>query len=83
MKDDSEGGYEAYGDHFLGIIFPLLVTQPCLSQSHKIFRSRCEIEGKICDMIMDSGSVKNYIASNVVEKLGLPVKPHTHPYYVG
>ena len=36
----------------------------------------------MCDMIMDSGSVDNYISSNMVEKLELPITPHPNPYKV-
>ncbi|XP_026438059.1 uncharacterized protein LOC113336623 [Papaver somniferum] len=34
-------------------------------------------------MIIDSGSVDNYIASVVVEKMGLPITPHPTPYSIG
>ena len=59
-----------------------MLTQPCFSQKHNIFQSKCLIGGKVCDIIMDSGSVDNYIASNVVEKLELLVTPHPTPYKV-
>ncbi|KAL5719094.1 hypothetical protein ACHQM5_011919 [Ranunculus cassubicifolius] len=79
----SDDVYEAMGDRFNGMIRPLLLSQPCYSQRHRLFKSRCLIGGKVCDIMMDSGSVDNYIASIVVEKLGLPVTPHPRPYKVG
>ncbi|XP_026416582.1 uncharacterized protein LOC113312021 [Papaver somniferum] len=70
-------------DEFVGMIRPLLLTQPCPSQRHNIFRSKCYIGGKFCNMIIDGGSVDNYVAAHVVKKLGLPVHPHPVPYFVG
>ncbi|XP_026455778.1 uncharacterized protein LOC113356752 [Papaver somniferum] len=70
-------------DEFVGMIRPLILTQPCPSQRHNIFRSKCYIGGKICNIIIDGGSVENYVATHVVKKLGLPVHPHPVPYSVG
>ncbi|XP_026416146.1 uncharacterized protein LOC113311530 [Papaver somniferum] len=81
--DDYPDLHEIYGDHLVGMIRPLLLNHPCYSQIHSIFKTKCFIGGKVCDMIIDSGSVDNYISSMMVEKLGLPVTPHPHPYYVG
>ncbi|XP_026435080.1 uncharacterized protein LOC113332781 [Papaver somniferum] len=88
--DDEEGEedenielHETYGEHFVGMIRPLMLTEPCYSQRHNIFKTKCFIGGKVCDMIIDSGSVDNYIAFVVVEKMGLPTTPHPTPYSVG
>ncbi|XP_026398261.1 uncharacterized protein LOC113294050 [Papaver somniferum] len=85
--EDEEEGYpdlhEVYGDHLVGMIRPLLLNQTCYSQRHIMFKTKCFIGGKVCDMIIDSGSVDNYISSMVIEKLGLPISPHPHPYSVG
>lgn len=70
-------------NEFVGMIRPLFLTQQCKSQRHNIFKSRCYIGGKICKMIIDSGSVDNYIADHVVKKLELPVTSHPEPYTVG
>ncbi|XP_026383572.1 uncharacterized protein LOC113279075 [Papaver somniferum] len=40
-------------------------------------------EDKLCSMIIDSGSTENYVAAQLVEKLGLPVTFHPIPYFVG
>ncbi|XP_026398862.1 uncharacterized protein LOC113294699 [Papaver somniferum] len=88
--DDDEGDedenielHKTYGEHFVGMIRTLMLTEPCYSQRHNIFKTKCFIGGKFCDMIIDSGSVDNYIASVVVEKMGLPTTPHPTPYFVG
>ncbi|XP_026430801.1 uncharacterized protein LOC113327898 [Papaver somniferum] len=86
--EDEEEDYpylhEVYGDHLVGMIRPLMLNQPCYSQRHCIFKTKCFIGRKVCDMIIDSsGSVDNYISSMVAEKLGSPVTPHPHPYFLG
>ncbi|XP_026437818.1 uncharacterized protein LOC113336036 [Papaver somniferum] len=68
---------------FLGMIRPVLITEPCPTQRHNIFRSHCFIEEKLCTMIIDSGSTENYVSAKLVEKLGLPVTLHPKPYSVG
>ncbi|XP_026378284.1 uncharacterized protein LOC113272699 [Papaver somniferum] len=82
-EEDYPDLHEVYVDHLVCMILPLLLNQPCYSQRHSIFKTKCFIGGKVCDMVIDSGSVDNYISSMVVEKLGLPVTPHPHPYSVG
>ncbi|GKV35062.1 hypothetical protein SLEP1_g43380 [Rubroshorea leprosula] len=34
----------------------------------------------VCNVIIDSESCKNVVSNYMVEKLGLPVKDHSHPY---
>ncbi|XP_071695204.1 uncharacterized protein [Rutidosis leptorrhynchoides] len=38
------------------------------------------ISGKVCSLIVDSGSCANTTLSHMVEKLGLVTKKHPHPY---
>ncbi|XP_027351492.1 uncharacterized protein LOC113862615 [Abrus precatorius] len=47
---------------------------------HNIFHTQCTTQGKICDVIIDSGSCENVVSSYMVEKLKLPTKDHPHPY---
>ncbi|GLU23899.1 hypothetical protein SLE2022_398740 [Rubroshorea leprosula] len=47
---------------------------------HNIFHTRCTSRGKVCNVIIDSGSCENVVSNYMVEKLGLPVKDHPHPY---
>ena len=39
-------------------------------QRENIFHTRCEIQGNICSMIVDSESCTNVISNLVVDKLG-------------
>lgn len=69
----------------------LVVRRTCLalriredtSQRHKLFHSRCTINDRVCNLIIDSGSCENVIAEEVVSKLKLPIQPHPSPYKLG
>ena len=41
------------------------------SQRHSIFRTKCRCKGKVCKVIVDSGSIDNLFSIKMVEKLGL------------
>lgn len=47
---------------------------------NNIFHSTCTIGGKVCRLIIDSGSCENIVAEEVVEKLKLDTKQHPNPY---
>ena len=49
-------------------------------QRNNLFRSRCTIEGKVCKLIIDSGSSENVIAADAVKKLSLKDELHPTPY---
>lgn len=52
-------------------------------QRHTIFKTRCTIQGQVCDVIIDSGSSENIVLKTLVKILKLPSKPHTTPYKIG
>jgi len=45
-----------------------------------IFHTRCTTAGKVCDVIIDSGSCENVVSNYMVEKLDTPTQSHPHPY---
>ena len=47
---------------------------------HNIFHTRCTTKGKVCDIIIDSGSCENVVSNYMVDKLKLPTQTHPHPY---
>ena len=47
-----------------------------------LFRIKCKIMGKVCRVIIDSGSIDNIINEEVVEKLKLKRIQHVNPYKV-
>lgn len=48
-----------------------------------IFKSTCTIRGRVCTFIIDSGSSKNIIADDAINKLGLVREQHPAPYTLG
>ena len=52
-------------------------------QRNEIFRARCTISKRVCDLIIDSGSVKNIASKSLVTKLGLKTEKHPSPYKIG
>ena len=52
------------------------------SQRRALFRIRCKIMGKVCRVIIDSGSTNNIISKEAVNKLKLKRIPHANPYKV-
>ena len=53
------------------------------TQHHKLFRTRCTVNGSFCDLIIDSGSQEYIISKDVVERLQLKIKTHPNPYAIG
>jgi len=50
------------------------------SQRQNIFHSRCNINDKLCPLLIDNGSCVNVASTRVVDKLGLKTIPHAKPY---
>lgn len=51
-------------------------------QRKTLFRTTCKVSGKVCRVIMDSGSMNNLAPTEMVNKLGLKKLPHPYPYKV-
>ena len=69
----------------------LLVTRRTLSvqmkeedtleqQRDNIFHTRCHVQGKTCNVVIDSGSCTNVASALMVKKLGLNLIPDSRPY---
>ncbi|PKU80605.1 hypothetical protein MA16_Dca011729 [Dendrobium catenatum] len=66
---------------------PLLVLRRLLNshkeepmQRHNIFRTRCTVDGRVCQLIIDSGSCENVASTVLIERLNLPTEDHPSPY---
>ncbi|XP_050255227.1 uncharacterized protein LOC126701144 [Quercus robur] len=69
---------------------PLLVTRracftPCKSEGEdwlrsNIFQTTYTMGGKVCRLVIDSGSCENVISEEVVQKLGLATEKHPNSY---
>ncbi|PKU84723.1 putative mitochondrial protein [Dendrobium catenatum] len=47
---------------------------------HSIFRTRCTVKDRVCNVIIDSGSCENVVAATMVDKLQLTTTDHPKPY---
>ena len=52
------------------------------SQRNVIFKTTCTINGKVCDVIIDSGSSENIVSEALVKALKHKVEPHATPYKI-
>lgn len=51
-------------------------------QMKNLSRTKIKCHGKVCNVIIDSGSTKNLVFCKMVQKLNLPKKTHPYPYHV-
>ncbi|XP_059067896.1 uncharacterized protein LOC131858615 [Cryptomeria japonica] len=61
------------------LIMPVTQERP---QRNNLFRTTCKVKGKVCKVIVDSGSSENLVSNEMVNKLGLERIPHPNPYRV-
>ena len=52
------------------------------AQRRSLFRTTCKVSGKVCKVIVYSGSIDNFSSKEMVDKLGLQTIPHPYPYRV-
>ena len=45
-----------------------------------IFQTTCTIGGKVCRLVIDSGSCESVVSEEAIQKLGLATGKHTNPY---
>jgi hypothetical protein len=87
---DEDGGAEeefVTGEAESGLLFT--VRRVCFTlrkvedgdeQRHNLFHSRCMIGGKVCHLVIDSGSCENVVVEEVVKKMALETEQHPTPY---
>ncbi|XP_016740300.2 uncharacterized protein [Gossypium hirsutum] len=49
-------------------------------QRENIFHTCCQVQGKLCSVIIDGGSCTNVASTLMVDKLNLPTTKHPNPY---
>jgi hypothetical protein len=52
-------------------------------EGERLFHSKMWVKGTLLHFIVDSGSQKNLISTEVVKQLGLSTTPHPQPYNIG
>ncbi|KAI0491611.1 hypothetical protein KFK09_025871 [Dendrobium nobile] len=85
VKENSAEDLEAdEGDPLICVIEKLLIAprQQVDSQRNAIFKMRCTINGKVCDLLIDSGCTENIIARSKVQALNLKTTKNRHPYRI-
>ncbi|KAI0529675.1 hypothetical protein KFK09_002229 [Dendrobium nobile] len=72
------------GDPLVCVLEKLLLAprKPVLSQRHSIFKTKCTIGGKVCDLLVDSGCTENVVSRNVVQALQLKTTKNPQPYKI-
>ena len=74
---------EAEGENLM--IRRTLLKEPVkadTTQRRALFLVQCKVKGKLCRMIIDSGSTNNIISLEVANKLKLERLPHSCPYKI-
>ncbi|KAJ1697651.1 hypothetical protein LUZ63_006163 [Rhynchospora breviuscula] len=86
-EGDEEGDFDKGEDEgepsFVIRRLMLAPKQDDATQRHQLFRTRCTINGRVFDLIIDSGSCENIIGRDVVNSLQLAVEKHPNPYSIG
>jgi len=52
-------------------------------QRKNLFKTRCSVNNKVCDLIVDNGSTKNLVSKKLVDYFKLPTEPHEKPNSLG
>ena len=63
-EPDGDDDYEDYGqEEYNCVVRKLMLSPKCNddTQRHKLFRTRCTVQGSLCDLIIDGGSQENII----------------------
>ncbi|KAJ4706650.1 hypothetical protein OWV82_020278 [Melia azedarach] len=61
-------------------VLNMQVRQEECDQRENLFHTSCLVKDRVCDVIIDGGSVTNVASTTLVEKLGLPTLKHPHAY---
>ena len=75
-EDDDEG------QNYMVRKLMLTPKQEEKTQQHQLLRTRCTINSKLFELIIDSGSCENIISREAVKLLRLPIEKHPNPYTI-
>ena len=81
QRNDSFEGYEDGTDQEVVMLTRIMhVESQEEVQRERLFNTRCRVQNKICNVIIDSGSCTNVASTEMVEKLNLQTRLHPKPY---
>ncbi|XP_020406471.1 uncharacterized protein, partial [Zea mays] len=63
-------------------ILSVQMKEAKIGQRHNLFQTRAKVQDKVVKVIIDGGSCHNHASREMVEKLGLKLQRHPHPYHV-
>ncbi|XP_028547476.1 uncharacterized protein LOC110104104 [Dendrobium catenatum] len=72
------------GEPLVCVLQKLLIAprRPVRTQRNALFKTKCTIKGKVCDLLVDSGCTENVISRAVVQALQLKTSPNPNPYKI-
>ncbi|XP_074297308.1 uncharacterized protein LOC141628014 [Silene latifolia] len=75
-----ESSYDTYKEMFVVRNLHIQSTPIEKEQREQIFHARCKVHGKTCNLIIDSGSCTNAVATELVDSFKLETRNHHKPY---
>ncbi|KAI0512356.1 hypothetical protein KFK09_012995 [Dendrobium nobile] len=84
QEGDSEDVPADEGEALVCVLEKLLLAprQSTSPQRHSMFKTRCTIGSKVCDILIDNGCTENVILRAVVQSLQLKTIKNAHPYKI-
>ncbi|PKU79630.1 putative mitochondrial protein [Dendrobium catenatum] len=82
--DETEDVCGDMGEPLVCILEKLLLAprHAVPTQRNALFRTKCTIQGKVCELLVDSGCTENVISRSVVQALQLKTTKKSHPYKI-
>uniref|UniRef100_A0A803M747 CCHC-type domain-containing protein n=1 Tax=Chenopodium quinoa TaxID=63459 RepID=A0A803M747_CHEQI len=77
---DVEFAEEEYDERVSFVLQRVLLTSKYEGQGKNLFKRHCSVQNKVCNLIVDNGSTKNFVSQKLVDYLKLPTEPHEKPY---
>ncbi|XP_019052158.1 PREDICTED: uncharacterized protein LOC109114263, partial [Nelumbo nucifera] len=80
--EDEGGVYEH--EEYTCVVRKLMLSQKNRDDTrHRLFHTRCMVQGQLFELIIDSGNQENIISRDVVKKLQLIPEKQPNPYTIG
>ncbi|XP_020696471.1 uncharacterized protein LOC110109634 [Dendrobium catenatum] len=81
LHEDVEGDE---GEHLVCVMEKLLLApkQSTVSQRNALFKIKCTVSGKVCDLLVDSGCTENVVSRAMVQALQLKTTKNPNPYKI-